>query len=100
MDPSSASNSSLSSALSKTALAMPGAATGALNSAVTRANDVVQTHGSSSWLGLFARLTLWILHLVSSLLYIVIKLATISIPTILFTLFSTSLTVTMNATTL
>lgn len=90
----------LSSMLSKTMSAIPEVATGALNSAVTRANDVVEAHGSSSWLGLFARLILWILHTISSLLYIAIKLATISIPTFLFALFSTSLTVTMNATTL
>ena len=90
----------LSSALSKTTSAIPKVGTGALNSAVTRANDVVEAHGSWSWLGLLARLILWILYVVSTLLYIVIKLATISIPTILFTLFSTSLTVTMNATTL
>ncbi len=72
----------------------------ALASAVTRASDVVEAHGSSSWLGLFARCILWILQLTSLVLYFTIKLATISIPSLLFTLFSTSLTFTMNATTL
>ncbi len=71
-----------------------------LASAVTRANDVVQAHGSSSWLGLFARSILWILQLTSTILYFVIKLSTISIPSLLFTMLSTSLTFTMNATTL
>jgi lysophospholipid hydrolase len=71
-----------------------------LSSAVAVASDVANAHGSSSWLGLFARLVLWILQLVSTILYYTIKLATISIPTLLYTLFSTSLTVTMNATTL
>ncbi|KAK3391068.1 hypothetical protein B0H63DRAFT_429903 [Podospora didyma] len=73
---------------------------GALSSAVSRASDVAEAHGSSSWLGLFARLVLWILHIISAILYFVIKLATFSFPSFLFTLFSTSLTVTMNATTL
>ncbi|AEO66946.1 d4302673-7576-4743-b15c-6248a035c281 [Thermothielavioides terrestris] len=71
-----------------------------LSSAVAAASDVANAHGSSSWLGLFARIVLWILQLVSTVLYYSIKLATISIPTLLYTLFSTSLTVTMNATTL
>jgi lysophospholipid hydrolase len=71
-----------------------------LSSAVAVASDVAKAHGSSSWLGLFARIVLWILQSVSTVLYYAIKLATISIPTLLYTLFSTSLTVTMNATTL
>jgi lysophospholipid hydrolase len=71
-----------------------------LSSAVAAASDVANAHSSSSWLGLFARIVLWILQLVSTVLYYAIKLATISVPTLLYTLFSTSLTVTMNATTL
>jgi lysophospholipid hydrolase len=71
-----------------------------LSSAVAAASDVANAHGSSSWLGLFARLVLWLLQFVSMVLYYAIKLATISVPTLLYTLFSTSLTVTMNATTL
>jgi lysophospholipid hydrolase len=71
-----------------------------LSSAVAAASDVANAHGSSSWLGFFARVVLWILQFVSMVLYYAIKLATISVPTLLYTLFSTSLTVTMNATTL
>ncbi|EFX02937.1 lipid acyl hydrolase [Grosmannia clavigera kw1407] len=71
-----------------------------LSSAVATAGEVAANHGSTSWIGLFARLILAILHLVSTILYFTIKLTTFSIPTILFTLFSTTLTVTMNATTL
>ncbi|KAM0279825.1 hypothetical protein ACHAQH_004376 [Verticillium albo-atrum] len=71
-----------------------------LPSALTRAHEVVATHGSSSWLGFFAWLIIAILQLVSSVLYWAIRLATITIPTLLFQLFSTSWTVTMNATTL
>lgn len=72
----------------------------ALSSVMTRANDVVVTHGSFSWIGLVARLILWILQLLSTIIYFALKLTTISIPTLLFNLFSTSLTFTMNATTM
>lgn len=64
--------------------------------AVIKANDVVPKHTSASWFTII----LWLLHLISSVLYFVLKLATISTPTFLFNIFSTSLTVTMNATTL
>lgn len=72
----------------------------ALSSVMTRASDVVVAHGSSSWIGLIARLILWILQLLSTIIYFALKLTTISIPTLLFSLFSMSLTFTMNATTL
>ncbi|KAI5923681.1 hypothetical protein F4810DRAFT_202837 [Camillea tinctor] len=68
-------------------------------SALTRA-DIARVQESSTWLGLFARLLLIILHILSTIIYWSLKLTTISVPTLLFTLFSTSLTVTMNATTL
>ncbi|KAL0944463.1 patatin-like serine [Colletotrichum truncatum] len=71
-----------------------------LPSAFTRAQEVVAAQGSSSWLGFFGRLILAILSLISSILYWAIRIVTITIPTLLFTLFSTSWTVTMNATTL
>ncbi len=67
---------------------------------MTAANDIVVTHGSSSWVGLFARLLLAIPQFVSSAVYLLLKLTTFSLPTLLFALFSTTLTVTMNATTL
>lgn len=54
----------------------------------------------SGWLGLFGRLILAILNLVSTILYWVIRIATINVPSILYSLLSTSWTVTMNATTL
>lgn len=80
--------------------AASGASTAALSSAMTRASDVVVAHGSSSWIGLIARMILWILQLLSTIIYFALKLTTISMPTLLFNLFSASLTVTMNATTL
>ncbi|GAP83574.1 putative lysophospholipase NTE1 [Rosellinia necatrix] len=69
-------------------------------SAFARAQHVAETESSSSWLGLMARFLLFIFHILSTILYWSLKLTTISVPTLLFTLFSTSLTVTMNATTL
>lgn len=95
-------------ALSSTAEAVTAAAVSAsgdrpgnaLSSAVAAASDVANAHGSLSWLGLIARIVLWVLQLISTVLYYGLKLATISVPTLLYQLFSTSLTVTMNATTL
>ncbi|KAK3338625.1 hypothetical protein B0T25DRAFT_543277 [Lasiosphaeria hispida] len=91
----------IATAVSKTVAAMADSGpAGALSSAVIRASDVAEAHGSSSWLGFFARVILWILQVVSMILYFAIKLATISFPSLLFNFFSASLTVTMNATTL
>ncbi|KAI0970344.1 patatin-like phospholipase [Xylaria arbuscula] len=67
---------------------------------LARTQHVAQTESASSWLRLIARLLLSILHVLSAILYWSLKLTTISVPTLLFTFFSTSLTVTMNATTL
>ncbi|KAJ9137298.1 Lysophospholipase NTE1 [Pleurostoma richardsiae] len=97
---SSSTSSVMSTSLSNGVSSVMQASTTPLASAMTTASDVAKGHGSSSWIGLFARLILWILHMVSTILYFAIKLTTISIPTLLFTLFSTSWTVTMNATTL
>lgn len=60
----------------------------------------VAAQASYSWLGLFGWLIWFILHVVSTILYWVIRIATINFPSILYHLFSTSWTVTMNATTL
>ncbi|WAO95146.1 Lysophospholipase NTE1 [Fusarium falciforme] len=57
-------------------------------------------HESYSWLGLFGWLIWSIFHIVSTILYWVIRIATINFPSFLYHLFSTSWTVTMNATTL
>jgi len=84
---------SLSAVLEEPTLALAAAV-------VHTSDDVVVASGSWSWVGLFARLTLGVLRLISTVLYWVLKLTTFSFPTLLFTLFSTSLTVTMNATTL
>ncbi|KAF6844480.1 patatin-like serine [Colletotrichum musicola] len=92
--------SSAAQALSESVSATMGTSPEVLPSAFTRAQEVVAAQGSSSWLGLFGRLILAILSLLSSILYWAIRIVTITTPTVLFTLFSTSWTVTMNATTL
>ncbi|KAF2086568.1 neuropathy target esteras-like protein [Saccharata proteae CBS 121410] len=56
--------------------------------------------GQSSAFGLFLRVILAILKVIPGLLYWIITFTTITLPTWLFTLFSMSLTVTMNFTTL
>lgn len=61
---------------------------------------IAKDQGSHTWLGLFGRLILWVLQLASTIVYYALKLITISTPTFLYTFFSTSLTVTMNMTTL
>ncbi|KAG0650516.1 Lysophospholipase NTE1 [Hyphodiscus hymeniophilus] len=55
---------------------------------------------SRSWFGTFGRLTLVLIKVIPSILFWLITFTTITMPTFLFTLFSTSLTFTMNATTL
>ena len=55
---------------------------------------------SPSTLGLLGRVVLAILRVIPSVLYWIITFTTITLPTWLFTLFSMSLTFTMNFTTL
>ncbi|KAK7956961.1 Lysophospholipase NTE1 [Apiospora aurea] len=72
----------------------------ALSTAAVHIDRVASEKSSFSWLGLIGRIILFIIHVLSTILYWSLKLTTISFPTLLFQLFSTSLTVTMNATTL
>jgi lysophospholipid hydrolase len=74
--------------------------TAQLSSIAANASQLADDSSAGSWITLTGRLVLGILHLVSTILYYVVKLTTISIPTLLFSMFSASLTVTMNATTL
>lgn len=69
----------------------------AMSTATEAAMATQEPHG---WLGFFGWLILLLLNLISTILLWVIRTAGINIPSILFTLFSTSWTVTMNATTL
>ena len=72
------------------------------SAAATRAGEelLAPTREPGTWSGFVGRLVLSLLHLVSSILYWVVRLTTITVPTLLFSVFSTSWTVTMNATTL
>ncbi|CAJ2501977.1 Uu.00g048300.m01.CDS01 [Anthostomella pinea] len=97
---SSNATSGTTAAISQAVSNIMNSSTTAVASALTQAQDVARVEGSSSWLGLIARLILFILHIVSTIIYWSLKLTTISVPTLLFALFSTSWTVTMNATTL
>ena len=63
--------------------------------------DVVERSSQSpSWLGLLVRLLSAIIRLLPSIIFWLITFVSITLPTWLFTLFSTSLTFTMNMTTL
>lgn len=54
----------------------------------------------TGWLGFVGWGIYLVLNLTSLVIYWILRIATINIPTFLFTLFSTSWTITMNATTL
>ncbi|KAL2267563.1 hypothetical protein VTJ83DRAFT_4840 [Remersonia thermophila] len=71
-----------------------------LSSAVAVASDIVAANSSPSWLGFFGRVVLWILQSASIVLYYSVKTVTIWIPSIIYTLFSSHLTVTMSARTI
>lgn len=73
-----------------------------LASAVALATAAAQEDGQASrtWLGLLWAMLLFTVRVIPGVLYWLVTFTTISIPTFLFTLFSTSLTFTMNATTL
>ncbi|QPH12201.1 phosphatidylcholine and lysophosphatidylcholine phospholipase [Epichloe festucae Fl1] len=67
----------------------------------TASADMVAAHEeATSWLGLFGWLLYLVFNLTSTVLYWSIRIVTISVPKLLYALFSTSWTVTMNATTL
>lgn len=68
--------------------------------AVATSTGQPDSQNSRSWLGIFGRMTLFLIRVIPGILYWLITFSTITMPTFLFTLFSTSLTFTMNATTL
>ncbi|PFH60270.1 hypothetical protein XA68_11190 [Ophiocordyceps unilateralis] len=71
-----------------------------LSAPLSTVTPMAAAGGVSGWFGLIGWLLLAVISLISTLLYWVIRIATLNVPRILFTLFSTSWTVTMNATTL
>lgn len=64
------------------------------------ADGIAAADESRSWLGALMRLVLTILNFATMLLYQIIRVATITIPSLLFRFLSTSWTITMNATTM
>ncbi|OWP00123.1 hypothetical protein B2J93_8694 [Marssonina coronariae] len=74
-----------------------------MNTAIPSAESYATTmeeDAASSWFGSLCRMLLFMIKVIPGILYWLIRVSTITIPTFLFTLFSTSLTFTMNATTL
>lgn len=74
--------------------------TRSLAAALSTPTPVAAAQNATGWFGFIGWLLLATINLVSTILYWVIRIATINVPLILYTLFSTSWTVTMNATTL
>ncbi|POR39079.1 Lysophospholipase NTE1 [Tolypocladium paradoxum] len=74
--------------------------TSSLAAAMTTATHLAAAQNAAGWFGFIGWLLLATINLISTILYWVIRTATINVPLILYTLFSTSWTVTMNATTL
>ncbi|KAF4587492.1 Lysophospholipase like protein [Ophiocordyceps camponoti-floridani] len=74
--------------------------TASLSAPLMTVTPVAATAGASGWFGLIGWLLLAVISLTSTILYWIIRIATLNVPRLLFTLFSTSWTVTMNATTL
>ena len=69
-------------------------------SALASSVTALDTHQSSSWLGLLGYALLAMARGIPGMLIWIITFTTITLPTVLFALFSTSLTFTMNFTTL
>jgi len=92
------------SSIIQSSTGLPGTMASAMASAKALVNSssilLEQTSMTNSWSGTFGRATLFVIKVIPGILYWLITFATITMPTFLFTLFSTSLTFTMNATTL
>ena len=81
-------------------LSTPSAVASPQASALTPSVTASNTSQSSSWLGLFGSVLLAMARGIPGILIWIITFTTITLPTVLFALFSTSLTFTMNFTTL
>lgn len=89
------------SALVEGVTSLPDTMESAIPSALAVANTTMDKQtAQTSWFGLFGRMVLFMIRVIPGILYYLITFSTITMPTFLFTLFSTSLTFTMNATTL
>jgi len=94
---------SIQEAVSSAIKSLPGTAS-ALPSVSALTNSTVTAIENASvrtsWIGILGNMALFSIKVFPGVLYWIITFTTITIPTFLFTLFSTSLTFTMNATTL
>jgi lysophospholipid hydrolase len=88
----------VSSAIESLASTMPSAMPSA--AALVNGTTMEQMEVQGSWVWSFARMIIFLIKVFPGILFWVITFTTITLPTFLFTLLSTSLTVTMNATTL
>lgn len=73
------------------------------NAAVTQPSPMLAPHHGElqlSWLEMLGHALLLMARVIPGMLYWIVTFSTITLPTVLFTLFSTSLTFTMNFTTL
>jgi len=86
----------------ETLTSVPSTMASAMPSAVALANRTTmeQMNIQRSWALSFGRMIIFLIKVIPGILFWIITFTTITLPTFLFTLFSTSLTVTMNATTL
>ena len=89
-------SASLTTSLPKASTTIPSPQASALVSSIT----ALDTHQKYSWLGLLGYALLAMARGISGMLIWIITFTTITLPTVLFALFSTSLTFTMNFTTL
>ncbi|KAK2629630.1 hypothetical protein QTJ16_000450 [Diplocarpon rosae] len=92
-------------AVSETAISLAGVTSlpATMNTAIPSAEGNAVPMGkdpTSSWFGSLRETVLFMIKVIPGILYWIIRVSTITIPSFLFTLFSTSLTFTMNATTL
>ena len=101
MNPSSSTLSTLSS-LSTNLTSLPSASStiSFQHSGLASTVDILDTDPPSSWLGLVGYVLLAMVRGIPGILIWIITFTTITLPTVLFALFSTSLTFTMNFTTL
>ena len=91
------------SSIVQTVQSLPTAMESAMPSglALANASNVMdQAVVQRSWFGTLGHMMLFLIRIVPGVLYWLVTFTTITMPTFLFTLFSTSLTFTMNATTL
>jgi len=95
-----AESSAIPDALARTITSSVASLHSAVNTAVTVATTEAGRHDARSLISSLGRLFVALIGFLPGIVYRIITFSTWQLPTFLFTLFSTSLTFTMNATTL